>query len=100
MFEFDRPSARAERARTALPWFALVAAATFMLLDALLTRVLGGFWGLLLAIALVAAPVAALYRVSLGVTTLRRAVAEGLGVGILAPAIYAWIFGGPLGFAP
>ena len=61
MFEFDRRSGRQRTARQALLPAVAASAPCYVLLDAACTRLLGGFWGVLVALAAVGAPLGALW---------------------------------------
>ena len=94
-FSFDVRPARARRLETVLLATVPLGAAAFPLLDAGFGRVVGGFWGTIAAIVVVASPLAALQRAAFGGRTPRQAVAEGVVCGIGVAFLYGWVFAAP-----
>lgn len=91
-FHFDREPVHQRRARRALPPAALLSAAGYLALDPVLTRVLGGVWGVLTALLLVATPLGALWWAGERGAQGWRAWRAGILLAGSAAALYAWLF--------
>lgn len=94
MFSFDRRNARQRRARQALLPALALSAPCYALLDVAGTRLFGGFWGVLLALAAVGTPLGALWWMSETGQRPRQAWRAGAGLALAAIALYAGVFGG------
>ncbi len=91
-FRFDREPPHQQRARRALPTAALAAAAGYLALDHILTPLLGGVWGVLIALLLVTAPLGSLWWAGERGARGWRAWRAGLFLGGMAVLLYAWLF--------
>lgn len=91
-FHFDRQPAHQQRARRALAPAALCAAAGYLALDPMLTALLGGVWGILVALLLVATPLGALWWAGERGARGWRAWRAGILLGGAVAALYAWLF--------
>lgn len=91
-FIFDREPPHQQRARRALAPAALVAAAGYLALDPLLSSLLGGVWGVLVALLLVSTPLGALWWAGERAACGWRAWRAGLVLGALVALLYAWLF--------
>jgi hypothetical protein len=94
MFAFDRRSPRQRQAReTLLPALGLAAVA-YLALDPLLSRLLGGFWGVQATLIVVGLPLGALWWVGETGDRPRQAWRAGAVLAVAVGAIYAWVFAG------
>lgn len=73
----------------------VAAGAAYLLLDGLLSRMLGAYWGGLAAIVLATIPPASLLRVAWSGRTPRQAVRDGIWCGLAVAGVYAWVFTAP-----
>jgi hypothetical protein len=94
-FQLDRRSEAAQTAERALVPAVVLTGVLYLLLDWGLARMLGGYWGGLLAIAVATTPLTALFRVALAGRTPRQAVKDGVACGIAVALLYAWVFTAP-----
>jgi hypothetical protein len=91
-FVFDREPEHQQRARRRLAPVALGAAAGYVALDSLLTPLLGGVWGVLVALLLAATPLGATWWASERDVRGWRAWRTGLLLAVLGVLLYAWLF--------
>jgi hypothetical protein len=93
MFRFDRRSPRQRRAADLLVVVAALGAVAYPVLDRLLTRTLGGMWGVLVALFLVGSPLATVWRVVWADRGPRQALLDGVALAAAGAALYFWTFG-------
>ncbi|MFN8582072.1 MAG: hypothetical protein U0163_14005 [Gemmatimonadaceae bacterium] len=93
--QLDRRPAAAHRAEAMLPVTALTSTTIYLGLDWVASRVVGGYWGGLAAIALATIPVAAVARLARGTRTPRQALWDAVAFGCAVAGIYAWVFTAP-----
>ncbi len=93
--QLDRRSDLARRAEDALVVAFPLLGAVYLALEWGLTRLMGGYWGGLAAIALAAAPAASLVRLAFGGRTPRQAFRDGIWFGCAVSVMYAWAFTSP-----
>ncbi|MEO6446993.1 MAG: hypothetical protein ABIZ91_17270 [Gemmatimonadaceae bacterium] len=94
MFSFDRRPARQRAARAALGPALLAAAVAYLALDALLSRLLGGVWGVFAALLIVGVPLGALWVAGESGVSSRQAWRAGFWLALAAAGVYAWVFVG------
>ena len=92
MFSFNREPPRQRAARRALAPAALLAGVSFLVLDRPLSALLGGVWGVLVAMMVVLVPLGTLWWS--GETGARGGAAwrAGAVLGLLCVAVYTWVF--------
>jgi hypothetical protein len=93
-FVFDRRSARQRAAATALLPAAVGALLLYAVLDRVLSAALGGFAGVLAALAVTALPLGALWAVARRGAATAAAWKSGLWLAFASALLYAWIFTG------
>ena len=94
-FCFDVRPARARRLEVVLLAAVPLGAAAFPLVDAALGRAVGGFWGTIGAIVVVASPLAGLERAAFAGRGPRQAAVEGVACGMAVAILYGWVFAAP-----
>lgn len=94
-FQLDRRPDVAQAAERALVPAVPLTAIMYLLLDWALARMIGTYWGGLLAIAMATTPLTALFRVAFAGRTPRQAVRDGVCCGVAVALLYAWVFTAP-----
>ncbi len=94
-FQLDRRSEAAQVAERALVPAIPLTGILYLLLEWGLARMIGGYWGGLLAIAVATTPLTALFRVAFAARTPRQAVRDGMCCGVAVALLYAWVFTAP-----
>ena len=94
MFSFDRRPPRQRTAREALGPGVLAAGAAYVGLDSLLSRLLGGVWGVLAAVFVVGLPLGALWWAGETGGGRRQAWRAGIWLALAVTGMYAWVFVG------
>jgi hypothetical protein len=94
MFRFDRRSGRQRAARQALLPAVAASVPCYLLLDAVGTRMLGGFWGVVAALAAVGIPLGALWWAGETGQRPRQAWRAGIALTLAAIVLYTWVFAG------
>jgi len=96
MLHFDRRSRAQGEAARRLPVAALLAAASYPLLDRLLTSLFGGVWGVLGTLLLLGVPLGALWWTGETGTSGLKAVVAGGVLAVATALVYTWLFAGTL----
>jgi hypothetical protein len=91
-FVFDRTPPRQRWARRALAPVAGAAAVAYLVLDRLLTPLLGGVWGVFFSLWLVGVPLGATWWAAETGASWGRAARAGGAWGLAAVGVYAWAF--------
>lgn len=91
-FVFDRTPPRQRWARGALAPVAGAAAVAYLVLDRLLTPLLGGVWGVFFSLWLVGVPLGATWWAAETGASWGRAARAGGALGLAAVGVYAWAF--------
>lgn len=94
-FQLERRSEAAQAAEHLLVPAVPLTGVLYLLLDWGLARLLGGYWGSLLAIMVSTAPLTALFRVACAGRTPRQAARDGIWCGLAVAGLYAWVFTAP-----
>ncbi|MDP1857920.1 MAG: hypothetical protein Q8K82_04580 [Gemmatimonadaceae bacterium] len=94
MFSFDRRPPRQRAAREALGPALMAAGLAYVVLDLLLSRLLGGVWGVFASLLLVGIPLGALWWAGETGGGPRQAWRGGVWLALAVLCVYAWVFVG------